>query len=75
MSHGQIVLRPECRGVGLVRGWSDGVRDGSATAPATPDVPHPCATAPRGSCGNLVTRTGRPGKRLRRSIWSAINRE
>jgi len=55
MGHRQVVLRPECRGVGLVSGGSDSVRDSSATGPATPYVVNACGTVLRGSCGNDVT--------------------
>jgi len=75
LGHCEIVLCRECRCEGLVGDRSNGVRDCSATAPACPYVPNACATALRRSCSNGVTRTRLPGKRLRRSVRSTINRE
>ena len=73
--HRQKILCPECRRVRGVGGRRNRVRDSSATAPICPDVPNACATALRGSCGNGVTRTGRPGKGLCRTVTSAVNSE
>ena len=54
VGHRQVILRPEIRRVGLVRGGRDRVRDSSATAPAQPDVSNTCATALGRSRGNSV---------------------
>ena len=75
MAHRQLILGPECRCINRVRGWSNGVRDRSATAPATPDILNVCAIALRRSCGNRVARAGLPRKGLGRTIASAINSE
>ena len=55
VGHRQVILRPECGCVGLVRGGSNCVRDRSATAPTRPDVLNTCATALGRSRGNSVT--------------------
>jgi len=73
MGHRQIILCFECRCVGLVSGRRDSVRDSSATAPITPEIPNACTAALRGSCGDGMTRTGVPRKRLRRIVSSAVN--
>ena len=75
MGHRQEILRLECRGIGLVSGRRNSVRDSSAITPLCPHVLNACPTALRGSCGNGVTRTGRPGKGLCRTITSAVNSE
>jgi len=75
MAHRQVILRPECRCVGPVRGRCNSVRDRAVVAPPGPGVLNACATALRGRCGDSVTRTGSPGKRLCRTVGSAINAE
>src|SRR5438477_10373090 len=47
--HGQEILSAEFRGVGRVRGWGNGMRDGPAVTPATKVVAHTCATVLRRS--------------------------
>ena len=75
MTHRQIILRPEGRRVGLVRGGRDRVRDGAIVAPPGPHVLNARAAALRGSRGNGVTRAGVPGKRLGRTVSCAVNGE
>ena len=75
VSHRQEILRLECRGVGLVSGRRNGVRDSSAITPLCPRVLNACPTALRGGCGYGVTRAGRPGKGLCRTVTSAVNSE
>ena len=46
-----------------------------AIGPICPHVLNAGATVLRGSCGNRMTRTGEPGKRLRRRISHPVNHE
>ena len=75
MGHRQVILRPERCGVGLVGGRRDSVRDGAIVAPPGPHVSNARATVLRRSRGNGVARTARPGKRLCRTVSSAVNGE
>ena len=54
MSHRQGILRPEIRGVGLVSGRRDNVRDRTVVAPIHPYVANACASILWGCCGNSV---------------------
>ena len=75
MTHRQAILCPEIRRVGLVCSRRNRVRDSSTTCPIHPDVSNVWGTVLRRSCGNNVSGTGRPGKRLCRSVSGAINAE
>ena len=52
MAHREKILSVEIRCVSLVSRGSNSVRNSSATAPVTPDVPNAWVAALRGSCGN-----------------------
>ena len=75
MSHRQEILRLECRGIGLVSGRRNSVRDSAIITPFCPYILNACSTVLRGSCGNGVTRTGGPGKSLGRTVTSAVDSE
>ena len=75
MAHRQVKLFPECRCVGLVGGRRNSVRYRTAVAPPGPYVTNARATALRRSCGNGVTGTGHPGKRLCRTVSGTVNAE
>ena len=75
MAHSQVKLFPKCRCVGLVGGRRNSVRYRTAVAPPGPYVTNARATALRRSCGNGVTGTGHPGKRLCRTVSGTVNAE
>src|SRR4030095_7814144 len=64
-----------CRCVCRIRGRRNSVRYRTVVAPPGPYVTNTCAAALRGTCGNSVTRTGRPGECLCRTVSPAVNAE
>jgi len=73
-THSQVILCGKCRRVGLV-GGSYSMRDFSVIAPTFPDILNARSTCLRRGCRNRVSRTLGPGKCLRCTISSPINRE
>src|SRR5205807_3207163 len=62
--HRQVILRRECRCVGLVSRRHNSVRDPTIVTPSAPHELNACATTLRRGRGNGVIRTARPRKRL-----------
>ena len=75
VGHRQVILRRECRCVGLVSRRRNSVRDPTVVTPSAPQELNASGSALRGNCRNGVARTARPRKRLCRTVTSAVNRE